>query len=608
MPTTIGRLIVGEVLPDNFKNINEPLTTDNLEKALQYVIETNPDSYKKISKELLDLGGRASYEEGVTLNLSDALHSMPNRQVWLDHIKEQQAGINASNASDKDKTKAISELYNSVYGQIVDENYQTALAKNNPFALQVKSKARGNKLQLAQLMATPGTFQDARNNTIPIFIGRSYAEGLKPSEYWAATYGARKSVKSTKFATRDAGELGKQMVAAAMRMVVTEDDCGTTSGIPVKSNDPDNVGAVLARQSENIPAGTVITKPIMTKLQKHEQILVRSPITCGVDKGVCKQCAGVRETGRFPERGSYIGVSAASALAERVAQGALNVKHSGGQTSKDREDDDYSGFNFVEQFTQIPAKFKNRAALATVNGNVDKIEPAAQGGTHIYIGDQSHYILPGHDVKVKEGDEVEAGDRLSSGLVNPGEIVQYKGLGEGRRYFTERLTKLLRNSGWKTNRRNVEVLSRALLDHVTLNDDVGSGLLGDTISYSNLAHSYKPRKGMAIKPIKDSHGMYLESPILHYTIGTRIDNKMSDTLGKFGIKDVTVHPDPPEFTPFMPSLRSAPFYEKDWMARLGSSYLESNLLKSVHRGGISSTSDLNPIPGIAKGVEFGIKE
>ena len=67
-----------------------------------------------------------------------------------------------------------------------------------------------------------------------------------------------------------------------------------------------------------------------------------------------------------------------------------------------------------------------------------------------------------------------------------------------------------------------------------------------------------------------------------------------------------VHDDPAEFRPTMPSLRSAPFHEKDWMAQLGSSYLKSNLLKSVHRGAESTTQGLHPIPGIAKGVDFGV--
>lgn len=617
MPTTIGRILVGEVLPPGFNDVKEPLTADNLEAALQHVIDTQPDQYRTISKKLLDLGGKASFHEGVTLNLSDTLHAMPNRQMWLDHIRDQQAKIEASDATDKEKAAGIADLYNSVYGQITDENYQTALAKNNPFALQVKSKARGNKLQLAQLMATPGTFQDAKGRTIPVFIGHSYAEGLKPAEYWAATYGARKSVKSTKFATREAGELGKQMIAAAMRMVVTSDDCETPSGIPVKADDVDNIGAVLARPAGKIPAGTVITKAILAQLKDQDQILVRSPITCGMDKGVCKQCAGIRETGRFPEKGAYIGVSAGSALAERIAQGALNVKHSGGQTSKKGRDpdddsgtadDDLGGFDFVEQFTQIPDTFKNRATLATVPGTITKIEPAAQGGTHIEIDGTVHYALPGHKVRAKIGDTVEPGDQLSSGLVNPAEVIEHKGLGEGRRYFTERLTKLLRSSGWNANRRNVEVLSRSLLDHVTLDDDIGNGLVGDTVSYSNLAYNYKPREGTMVKPLKDAQGMYLESPTLHYTIGSRVDRKMADTLNKFGIKDVTVHKEPVSFTPFMPSLRSAPFYEKDWMAQLGSSYLESNLLKNVHRGATSTTSGEHPIPGIAKGVDFGIQE
>ena len=601
MATTVGRLMASEVLGID---VGEPLTSDKLESILRNIIEEAPEKYRGISNKLLELGGNAAFEEGATLKLSDTIHSMPDRQDLFDHVKKQQRQIEATDVSKEEKDMAIASLYNTVYTHIIDENYKRELARHNPFALQVKSKARGNKQQLSQLMATPGMFSDGKGKIIPLFINRSYAEGLSPAEFWAASYGARKGVKSTKFATADAGEVGKQMVAAAMTSVVTANDCGTATGIPVKSADEDNLGSVLARDTGNIPAGTVITRPVMDALSKFKRILVRSPITCGLSQGVCKQCVGIRETGDFPEIGAYIGVTAASALAERIAQASLNVKHGGAKQVKD--EDDYSGFPMVEQFLQIPEKFRNSATLAKVAGQVERIEEAPQGGSNVWINNEAHYVLPGHDIKIKVGDEAEAGDKLSSGLVNPADIITYKGLGEGRRYFAEQLTSLLKKSGWAANRRNVEVISRALADHVTLDDDTNSGLPGDTIAYSNYAFNYRPRKDAKMQKATNTRGTYLEQPVLHYTIGTPINKSVIDNLNTFGIKEVMVHPDPPAFTPFMPSLRSAPFHEKDWMAQLGSSYLSSNLLKNVHRGAVSSTKGLHPLPGIAKGVDFGI--
>ena len=100
-------------------------------------------------------------------------------------------------------------------------------------------------------------------------------------------------------------------------------------------------------------------------------------------------------------------------------------------------------------------------------------------------------------------------------------------------------------------------------------------------------------------------GQYLESPVLHYTLGTRITNKVAKQLKDFDVESVMAHPQPLGFTPNMVSLTKVPEHEDDWMARLGSSYLKPRLLEDVHRGAVSKVHGLNPLPGLAKGTEFG---
>ena len=612
MLTTVGKLLVSEALPDEFKDIKEPMTKDNLDQILSIIAKKYPDRYRDISFKLMNLGGNAAFDEGVTLGLKDTQLPIDSRDFWLKHVAAQQRKIMATKASDAEKNSALAELYAVVHKHLVDETYDTSLAKNNPFALQVKSKARGNKLQLTQLMTTPGVFQDAEGHTIPVFIARSYAEGLKPHEYWAATYGARKSIISVKMATRDAGYLGKQLAAAATNLVVTNDDCGTRSGIPVNTDDTDNIGAVLARAAGPYKAGTVINKEILDSLKGNniDEVIVRSPLTCGLAKGLCKHCIGLREGGKFPNIGDYIGITAASAVAERIAQGALNVKHSGGQASKKTDDDDqYAGFDLIEQFAQVPENFRSKATLAQVDGVVDRVETAPQGGTNVSVNGKIHYILPNLNTRVKVGDKLELGDQLSSGIIDPSELVKYKGIGEGRRYFTDRFTKLLRNSGFEAHRRNVEVLARAAMDHIIAGNATDSNTLpGEVINYNTYAYNYKPRPNTENKDVATAHGMYLEQPVLHYTIGARVDRAMTDKLKKHGITSVAVNKDPADFEPFMPGLRAESGYEPDWMAQLGSNYLQSNLLKNVHRGSDSNLKGLHPLPGVAKGIDFSLKE
>ena len=335
----------------------------------------------------------------------------------------------------KEHIDAYRKLYDKVYSETKKQAYTLADAAGNGFAMQVKSKARGNQDQLSAMINTPGVYKDPSGRTVPLFIRHSYAEGLTPAEYWAGSYGARTGVVSTKFATAKAGELGKLLSSASIEQVVTEDDCNTINGIPVDVTDKDNVGCVLARDVGSYKAGDIITKQIMTDLEKKgiDKIIVRSPVTCNAKNGICSHCAGVRETGKLPEIGYNLGLNSASALAERIAQGSLNTKHSG----KKIEGSGYSGFDMLKRMATIPEHYADKATVAEHDGKIDKIEDAPQGGKYIYVNEEKHYVPPNYAILVKQGDEVEAGDQLSDGVISPADAVRLKGIGEGRRYFTE---------------------------------------------------------------------------------------------------------------------------------------------------------------------------
>lgn len=607
-PTTLGQILVNDALPEQFRNYERVLNKGEADALLVQVAKDNPELYKQISWKLMQLGREAAFTEGSTLKLSD-LQAPFDKSELLQHVVDQEKKIRSSKSmTDEEKQQALEGVYGEVQKLILDQTFDSAIAKNNPFAIQVKSKARGNKSQLAALLSTPSVYQDAHDRTIPVFIRKSYAEGLDPHEYWAATYGARKGVISTKFATRDAGALGKQLGVAVSSLVVTQDDCGTPAGVPVPTDDNDNVGAVLARNTGRYPAGTVINKEVLADLKqkKLDEIVVRSPMTCSLAEGVCKHCAGVRENGRFPEIGYHLGLNASSALAERIAQSSLNQKHSGGQRDS-KGNIVYAGFDIVNNLAQIPKNFPHRAAVSEKDGTVDEIVEAPQGGWNVTVDGEVHYVSPDLPLLVKKGDKLERGDQISEGIVNPADAVRLKGIGEGRRYFAERFTRALRDSDYEVNRRNVEAVARASVDHVSVDDPEGVGdfLPGDVVSYTGVAHSYRPRPDAKQLDPHKAQGMYLEQPALHYTIGTQLTGKMAAMLKKHGIETVVAHTHPPGFSSTMIGLTKVPAHTDDWMSRLGSTYLESRLLEDVQRGSTSNIHGLAPIPGIAKGIEFG---
>lgn len=607
MKGTLGQIMVNQALPKHLRNYERPLIGDELELVLEAVAKDDPDLYKDVSHKLLNLGREASYLEGTTIRMDDT-DSPIDRQELFDFISQKEDEIDDSDMTDDEKDKALEAVYSEIHDMIIDQTYKAGLDKGNLFALQVKSKARGNPVQLSAMLSSPGAFRDGKGRVLPVFAKHSYSEGLTPAEWFAASYGARRGVISTKFATREAGDLGKQIANASTGLVVTIDDCGTRNGIPVAALDKDNVGAILLKDTAGFKAGTPIDSKMFGAFEKKglDEIVVRSPLTCQAQYGVCKVCAGLNEDGRLPDIREHVGLKASSALAERIAQGSLNVKHGGKkQTGEEKV---YGGFPVINQLNQVPKVFPHRATVAELDGQVQAVKEAPQGGWYITVAGQDHYVDSEQEPTVKEGDVMSAGDQMSTGIVNPAEVVQYKGLGEGRKYFAERLTQAFRDSKLTVNRRNTEVVARAIVDQVDIEepDGLGDYLPGDQVSYSQLAYSYKPRQDAKILKPKESIGTYLEQPALHYTIGTRVTDKVADTLNKHGVDTLVVHPNQPGFVPTMERLRTLPNrLQKDWMAQLQGTNLKETLMRSVQTGAESERHSINPVPSLAKGVEFG---
>ena len=613
MVTTVGQVIVNEALPPRFRDYGRVMDSNGIEEVLEAVARDAPEEYAGVTKRLMDIGNDAAFDTGTTIRLSD-LRPAYDKRPLLKALDIAEGRIRGDRSlAEAQKSEMVERLYDRANSRLMDETYGAELARRNQLALQVASRARGNKTQLAAFISSPGTYSTPSGKMVPMFIRHSFAEGLTPAEYWAGSFGARTGVVSTKTATAKGGAFGKLLSASAISQVITSDDCETAAGLPVRLDDDDNIGAVLARPAGPYDAGTVITKSVLSELRKDrglDEIVVRSPVTCGCKDGVCSKCAGIRETGGFPPIGYNLGTNAASAFAERITQQGLNVKHSGKKADgKGR----FSGFNVFTGLAKVPKVFPDRATISSVDGTVSRIEDAPQGGTYIYVADSHgassrHYVAPGYGIEVKVGDELEAGDQMSDGVIDPSELVKYKGIGEARRYWANRFTQAIRDSGMAANRRNAEVLARTVMNTVRLNseDEAGEGLPGDVVTYTRWSNGFKPRADSAlVAPAASSVGKYLEQPVLHYTIGTRITPSVLRTLRKFKVDRMMVNDAEPDVTPFMERIEDSNAEKPDWMARLGTTYLKSRLQEDVARGAESRLHSTEPYPGIAKGVEFG---
>lgn len=605
MRTTVGQLLINEALPEELRDYERTLDKKSIGTLLRMVAQHYPDKYNDISYALMQIGANAATVAGRPASISlDGLRIGEKAgELRRELRKKLKAILHMPKLTQEQRDELIIKAVGQASEELQDVNMAEQLAAGNSLALQVNSGARGNPSQFRSLTVGDLLVQDHRDQMIPVPIVNSYSEGVDPVEYWAGSYGARKGTVDTKFATPKGGFLAKQLALTTHRLMVTEEDCGTTNGIPVEGNDPDNVGAVLPRSYGRVSAGTVITPKNLKRLPK-KTILVRSPLTCQAKGGVCAKCSGVRERGKFPEIGDNIGIAAAQALSEPITQSALSSKHSGGVVGAGPT---AAGFDAINQLVQVPKTFREGAAISDVDGRVERIESAPQGGTFITVAGRRHYVPAGLKPLVAAGDAVEAGDVLSQGLPNPAAIVHHKGIGAGRWHFMKIFRDTLKASRINVNRRNIELLSRGLINHAKIIDAGGMPdvLPDDVVEFNTITRGYTPRDGTKVVPPKRAVGRYLEKPVAQYSIGTKVTPRIAAELKQFGIPSVSVNDEEPGFVPEMVRAVDTLSYSPDWMVRLGGFNLKRGLLESVHRSRTSKEHQESFMPALARGVEFG---
>lgn len=271
-------------------------------------------------------------------------------------------------------------------------------------------------------------------------------------------------------------------------------------------------------------------------------------------------------------------------------------KHSGGVSGANAAT---SGFKAIFQLVNPPKVYPGAATHAQQDGLISKIDEAPQGGFNVFVDGQSHYVPADLPVQVKAGDRVEAGDTLSEGMPNPAEVVKHKGIGEGRRYFVDAMRKTYANTGMHAERRNIELLARGLIDHVRLTEELGSYVPDDVVPYSAVERDWEPREGTMTVAPHSALNRYLERPVLHYSIGTRVTPSVAGELSHFGVGKVAVHKDPPPFVPEMQRGVSALQHDPEWAVRHLGSGLAKGTLQAAQRGSTTDTAGTSFVSALA---------
>lgn len=604
-------LLVNSVLPPDMQRDSFDLSAKGVKSLLSDLAMTHKDEYADIIDKLKNIGRNLVYQQGATITLND-LKAPFDRQKVYDEMDAKVKLIKATVKDKKEQKKLIKQTYQE-YSSLLD-NLTKQFTSDSPNGLSriVQSGARGNLTQQKAIVTSPSVYVDYKGDTIPIFVRKSFAEGLSLPEYLAGTYGGRAAVIEGKKNTAKFGGLGKELGAIGVQQVVTKIKDDSNNFIDLDADDISAYGRVLAKDTSGYPKGTLIDKNVLAKLRGagNKTLYVYSPLSTVSEEGIPAEAVGISYNGTLPGMGYQAGITAAQSLGEILAQSSLNAKHFSG-LSKGGAKKNISGGNYIEQFLQSPENFKDRATVAKVSGTIDDIKPAPQGGSNIYINGEKHYVLPDLSIEVKKGDKVERGDIISDGLADVEDIVKYRGLGSGRRYFARRLRQLFNDSGHYADLKNTEILARGLINkvRVTNPDGIGNYLYGDIADYNAIAANYEPPKSAKNYDItkENIEDKYLEQPILHYTIGTKLTPRMINRIKKAGFTTVKASDIEPPFEPVVVRMREAPMKgSQDWLAKQKSSYLESNLIDSAIRGSDSNIrSNINAFVRMGQGVGFG---
>ena len=361
--TSVGRIIVNEIIPKELGFFNGIISKKSLRNLISAVIKkvgmaracTFLDGIK-------NLGYKMSYLAGLSFNLDDIIVPPEKAEIvkkGQDEVDEVQANFDMGLITDKERYNQVIDAWTHVNDSLkkaVMKHMTEADQGFNAVFMMLDSGARGSADQIAQLagmrglMAKPQKAGAEGNSIIENPILNNLKEGMSVQEYFIASHGARKGLADTAMKTADAGYLTRRLVDVSHDVIINEDDCGTLRGLECRAlKDGDDVISTLAERILGrvsvhdvvnphtneiiVQAGDEITEDKADAIEKAgiEMVEIRSVLTCESKKGVCRKCYGRNlATSKMVQLGEAVGVIAAQAIGEPGTQLTLRTFHSGG--------------------------------------------------------------------------------------------------------------------------------------------------------------------------------------------------------------------------------------------------------------------------------------
>ncbi|GAK04721.1 LOW QUALITY PROTEIN: DNA-directed RNA polymerase beta' subunit [Geomicrobium sp. JCM 19037] len=533
--TSTGKLIFNEILPESFPYINEP-TAINLEQETpkEYFVTSDTDIKKTIAERpvvapfkkgflgdviaevfkkfqvtetsrmldrMKDLGFYYSTKAGLTVGVADIVvlaekgEILDAAELQVDRVMKQfRRGL----ITEEERYDKIISIWSEAKDDIQSRLMKT-LDKSNPIFMMSDSGARGNASNFTQLAGMRGLMANPSGRIIELPIKSSFREGLTVLEYFISTHAPVKVLADTALKTADSGYLTRRLVDVAQDVIVREDDCGTDRGLvvsPIREGTEEienlydrlvgrfafqtvkhpETGEVLARPNELIneeSAKTIVDAGV-------ESLKIRSVFTCDTSHGVCNKCYGRNlATGSDVEVGEAVGIIAAQSIGEPGTQLTMRTFHTGGVAG----DDITQGLPRIQELFEARNP-KGQALITELKGTIEEIRDAGDKKDVVIRGEyesRSYTTAYGARLKVSEGDQVEAGQALTEGSIDPKELIKVTGLDEVQEYLLKEVQKVYRMQGVEIGDKHVEVMVRQMLRKIRVNDSGDTDVLPGTL-------------------------------------------------------------------------------------------------------------------------------
>ena len=521
--STVGRFMFNEIIPQDLGFVDRDVEGNELllevdfhvgKKQLKQILEKVINTHgATATAEVLDhvkaMGYKLSTRAAMTVSISDMTvppqkpEMIKNAQDTVDKItKNFKRGL----ITEEERYKEVVETWKAT-DDALTKALLDGLDKYNNIFMMADSGARGSDKQIKQLAGMRGLMADTTGRTIELPIKSCFREGLDVLEYFMSAHGARKGLSDTALRTADSGYLTRRLVDVSQHMIVRETDCcaGTGREIPgmvvkafmegreeIESLQEritgrfscnticDKDGNVIVKANHMITpkrAAKVMAEGVDENGNPITQVKIRTVLTCRSHMGVCAKCYGSNlATGQAVQVGEAIGIIAAQSIGEPGTQLTMRTFHTGGVAGGDIT----QGLPRVEEIFE--ARKPKGLAIITEFGGIATIKDTKKKRevivTNNETGETKAYLIPyGSRIKVVDGQELEAGDELTEGSVNPHDILKIKGVRAVQDYMLREVQRVYRLQGVEINDKHVEVIVRQCLQKIRVEEPGDSDLL-----------------------------------------------------------------------------------------------------------------------------------